>query len=97
MKSNQSKSMYSVYVTNNTLYLHNMDTYTSVAYTNIPAKPSVVVIKKCMSDLIGKLVNIILDVKMWDLRDNNALCLQPSDDTTTMTKARVLASSDDIN
>ena len=26
-----------------------------------------------------------------------ALCLQPLDDTTTMTKARVMASSDDIN
>ena len=34
---------------------------------------------------------------MRDLREYNTLCLQPSDDTTTMTKARVMASSDDIN
>ena len=34
---------------------------------------------------------------MWDLREYNTLCLQPSDDTTTMTTARVMASSDDIN
>ena len=34
---------------------------------------------------------------MWDLREYNTLCLQPSDDTTTMTTAMVMASSDDIN
>ena len=96
---NQSinQSIYSVYVTNNTKKTHNMGTYTGVTYTKIPTKPSVVALQFSTSDLIIY-INIILGVvKMWDLREYNTLCLQPSDDTTTMTTARVMASSDDIN
>ena len=71
-----------------------MGTYTGVTYTKIPTKPSVVALQFSTSDLIIY-INIILSVvKMWDLREYNTLCLQPSDDTTTMTTARVMASSD---
>ena len=74
-----------------------MDTYTGVAYTKIPTKPSVVALQFSMSDLISY-INIVLGVvKMWDLREYNTLCLQLSNDTTTMTKARVMESSDEIN
>ena len=77
--------------------LHNMGTYTGVTYTKIPTKPSVVALQFSTSDLIIYINIILCVVKMWDLREYNTLCLQPSDDTTTMTKARVMASSDDIN
>ena len=60
-----------------------MGTYTGVTYTKIPTKPSVVALQFSTSDLIIY-INIILGlVKMWDLREYNTLCLQPSDDTTT--------------
>ena len=74
-----------------------MDTYTGVTYTKIPTKPSVVTLQFSTSDLISYINIIIGVVKMWDLREYNTLCFQPSDDTTTMTKARMMASSDDIN
>ena len=61
MQHNQSsnQSIYSVYVTNNTKYLHiNMDTYAGVTYTKIPTKPSVVALQLSTSDLISY-INII--------------------------------------
>ena len=54
---------------------HNMGTYTGVAYTKIPTKPSVIALQFSTSDLISY-INIILGVvKMWDLREYNTLCL----------------------
>ena len=77
-----------------------MNKYTGVTYTNIPTKPLVVALQFYMSDLISyiNIIHVILGVvKMWNLREYNTLCLQPSDDNITMTKARVMALSDDIN
>ena len=65
---------------------NNMGTYTGVTYTKIPTKPSVVALQFSTNDLVSYM-NIILGVvvvKMWDLREYNTLCLQPSDDTTTI-------------
>ena len=70
--------------------------YTGVTHTNIPTQPSVVALQFSTSDLVSYITIIVGVVKMWDLREYNILCLQPSDDATTMTKARVMASSDDM-